>query len=77
MRYFRRVTTRVPGDAGGESATAGSHEIKGPGGNKAMNAVVMGRRTWESIPLRFRPLRGEGQCGCDVQGFGTVCFRWG
>jgi dihydrofolate reductase len=22
-----------------------------------MNAVVMGRNTWESIPLKFRPLR--------------------
>jgi dihydrofolate reductase len=30
----------------------------GPDG-KSMNAVVMGRVTWESIPHRFRPLPGR------------------
>lgn len=26
---------------------------------EAVNAVVMGRRTWESIPAKFRPLQGR------------------
>ena len=29
------------------------------GGRKAMNAVLMGRNTWESIPPKFRPLQGR------------------
>jgi dihydrofolate reductase len=43
MAYFKRVTSRVVGPA-----TAG--------GRTRCNAVVMGRKTWESIPARFRPL---------------------
>lgn len=27
------------------------------GGGNAVNAVIMGRKTWQSIPERFRPLR--------------------
>ncbi|KAL8361804.1 hypothetical protein RB601_007566 [Gaeumannomyces tritici] len=30
-----------------------------PGAVNAVNAVVMGRRTWDSIPPRFRPLKGR------------------
>ncbi|KAI9713623.1 MAG: hypothetical protein M1812_006595 [Candelaria pacifica] len=28
-------------------------------GVKRMNAVIMGRKTWDSIPVRFRPLKGR------------------
>ena len=41
MAYFADVTKRVPSLCSG---TAGP------------NAVIMGRNTWDSIPLRFRPL---------------------
>ncbi|TQV99981.1 hypothetical protein V2A60_005394 [Cordyceps javanica] len=41
MQYFARVTTHVP-----------SHCPPG-----AVNAVVMGRKTWDSIPTKFRPLK--------------------
>lgn len=41
MQYFARVTTRLPPQA--------------PVG--AVNAVIMGRKTWDSIPPKFRPLK--------------------
>ncbi|KAL6870008.1 hypothetical protein ACO1O0_001343 [Amphichorda felina] len=41
MQYFARVTTRPPPQAA-------------PG---AFNAVIMGRKTWDSIPAKFRPLK--------------------
>lgn len=47
MGYFKRVTARVP-----PSQSAG-------GARKRVNAVVMGRKTWDSIPERFRPLEGR------------------
>ncbi|KAK8048635.1 dihydrofolate reductase [Apiospora phragmitis] len=43
MAYFARVTKRLPADA------------QPP----AMNAVIMGRKTWDSIPVKFRPLKGR------------------
>ncbi|KAJ6780512.1 hypothetical protein PWT90_07336 [Aphanocladium album] len=41
MQYFARVTTKVPSDC--------------PSGS--INAVIMGRKTWDSIPPKFRPLK--------------------
>lgn len=43
MAYFARVTKRLPQDA--QPAAA--------------NAVIMGRKTWDSIPPKFRPLKGR------------------
>ncbi|KAM0285343.1 hypothetical protein ACHAQH_001532 [Verticillium albo-atrum] len=43
MAYFARVTKRLPASAP----------------PTALNAVIMGRKTWESIPPRFRPLKGR------------------
>ncbi|KUI60086.1 Dihydrofolate reductase [Cytospora mali] len=43
MAYFARVTKRLP------------PSVEPP----AMNAVIMGRKTWESIPPKFRPLKGR------------------
>ncbi|KAI0024772.1 dihydrofolate reductase [Xylariomycetidae sp. FL0641] len=43
MAYFARVTKRLPTDAQPPAA----------------NAVIMGRKTWDSIPPRFRPLAGR------------------
>ncbi|KAK5043556.1 hypothetical protein LTR84_011416 [Exophiala bonariae] len=43
MAFFRKLTTKVP-----ESSAPGS-----------LNALIMGRKTWESIPSKFRPLAGR------------------
>ena len=44
MSFFKRVTTRAP-------PPTDSLRIK--------NAVIMGRKTWHSIPKKFRPLPGR------------------
>ncbi|KAG9710294.1 Peroxin-3, partial [Aureobasidium melanogenum] len=66
MAYFARVTKRVPGAASmpdtsmlaetssqlsDSSEVAATANIQSP-----QNVVVMGRKTWESIPPKFRPL---------------------
>ncbi|KAK4442138.1 dihydrofolate reductase-like domain-containing protein [Podospora aff. communis PSN243] len=43
MAYFARVTKRIPTSLPPTS----------------LNAVIMGRKTWDSIPPRFRPLKGR------------------
>lgn len=47
MSFFRRVTSRPP------------HQSVSGNNGKVENAVVMGRKTWESIPAKFRPLKGR------------------
>ncbi|KFY41150.1 hypothetical protein V494_03158 [Pseudogymnoascus sp. VKM F-4513 (FW-928)] len=49
MAYFARVTKRTP-----LAATPNPEPSK-----PLRNAVIMGRKTWDSIPLRFRPLKGR------------------
>ncbi|KAL1843403.1 hypothetical protein VTJ49DRAFT_1753 [Mycothermus thermophilus] len=72
MAYFARVTKRLPPHL---SASASSPPISGmtttsaattsgepaapPPPPQKQNAVIMGRKTWESIPERFRPLPGR------------------
>jgi len=48
LAYFARVTKRLPSS----STTASTSST-------AQNAVIMGRKTWLSIPTRFRPLPGR------------------
>ena len=46
MAYFARVTKRLPPQI---------LEVR----PEARNAVIMGRKTWDSIPPKFRPLKGR------------------
>ena len=60
MAYFARVTKRLPnspdqtkGGDGDDGTTSKSTTPPRP----RRNAVIMGRKTWASIPPRFRPLK--------------------
>jgi dihydrofolate reductase len=69
LQYFARITARVPpsDDADADADDGRAHEQRNAADTDAIesaeqrqqrqNAVIMGRRTWESIPARFRPLR--------------------
>ncbi|KAL2019660.1 hypothetical protein VTK56DRAFT_9279 [Thermocarpiscus australiensis] len=62
MAYFARVTKRVPPPPSSSSCMSASASAqKQTRTQKAhtQNAVIMGRKTWESIPPRFRPLPGR------------------
>ncbi|KIW29905.1 uncharacterized protein PV07_05690 [Cladophialophora immunda] len=58
MAFFKTVTSHVP-----EVAKDSSHPESSSSSSAAppgtLNAVVMGRKTWESIPAKFRPLAGR------------------
>ena len=50
MKYFARVTK------GNHPSSPRGPDIET---KPKMNAVVMGRKTWNSIPTKFRPLKGR------------------
>lgn len=71
MGYFARVTKRV---SRGTGTGTGDR-------SRVVNAVVMGRKTWDSIPEKFRPLTGRlnvvvtrdvGRFAAPVKGEGGV-----
>ncbi|CAF9917429.1 dihydrofolate reductase [Imshaugia aleurites] len=62
LAFFARVTKRPPPlrlrthTATGQETTTEKEEQKN---QKSRNAVIMGRRTWESLPPKARPLKGR------------------
>jgi dihydrofolate reductase len=49
MAHFRKATQSV-----GEQSDSHGDPVNAP-----QNAVIMGRKTWQSIPTKFRPLMGR------------------
>ncbi|OQO10973.1 hypothetical protein B0A48_05228 [Cryoendolithus antarcticus] len=56
MAYFARVTKRVPMPTNTGSLQSDALKSAILEGTRR-NVVLMGRKTWESIPVRFRPLK--------------------
>lgn len=61
MAYFARVTKRLPPHVYRLLSALRLHSSLMPeqASANAVNAVVMGRKTWDSIPPKFRPLKGR------------------
>lgn len=58
MAYFARVTKRVPPPTNNDSLSSDAWKQTNLEGTRR-NVVIMGRKTWESIPPKFRPLRNR------------------
>lgn len=55
MAYFARVTKRVPGlTSSTASQITTPHNVSS---RHRKNVVIMGRKTWDGIPPKFRPLK--------------------
>jgi len=54
LKYFARITKGATCNTAGGGAGATPNEA-----DTTPNTVIMGRKTWDSIPERFRPLAGR------------------
>lgn len=66
MAYFARVTKRVPLASIQSSHNLGAAQTDD--GEARRNVVIMGRKTWDSIPSKFRPLADRTHIVISSQG---------
>lgn len=59
MAYFARVTKGKPSSINVIFIHDTNHRFANDLQPSSTNAVIMGRKTWESIPEKFRPLKGR------------------
>ena len=67
MAYFARVTKRIPMPSTTGSVQSDALKQSILEGTRR-NAVIMGRKTWESIPTKFRPLKNRTNIIISSQG---------
>lgn len=63
MAYFARVTKRVP-----LARNISAPPSDAPKAATQRNVVIMGRKTWDSIPVKFRPLQNRTHIVISSQG---------
>ncbi|KAL8722017.1 MAG: hypothetical protein Q9225_001393, partial [Loekoesia sp. 1 TL-2023] len=57
LQFFARVTKRPPSSSSPSASSNTQSETSKTHSKPLRNAVVMGRKTYDSIPPKFRPLR--------------------
>ncbi|PGG97011.1 hypothetical protein AJ79_09370 [Helicocarpus griseus UAMH5409] len=79
MTFFSRVTTRAPPPLLQSQAQSQSQSPNDDDKNgittTAVNAVIMGRKTYDSLPARFRPLPGRVNVVVSRDGSGALRQR--
>jgi dihydrofolate reductase len=59
LKYFARITKGAAANPGAANSGADTASAQPTEDSAPANTVIMGRKTWDSIPARYRPLSGR------------------